>query len=141
MSAATTPTSAPAPTGDRRFPPVAWMTTGALAFVVIGGILMASYAPRKAPLGIAGGLLGLAVLLLLAVVVTFARLRDFAWPTFAKVFKWALLAYVIEAAMIEFSFVRNHTSGASLQIVTGMLVVFAVSVPTTIAFTVARYAD
>jgi len=108
---------------------------------VIGGIVMASYAPRKAPLGVAGGLLGLAVLLLLAVVVVFTRVRDFAWPTFAKVFKWALLAYVIEAGMIEFSFVRNHTSGTSLQIVTGMLVIFAVSVPTTIAFTAARFAD
>jgi len=131
----------PLPSGDRHFPPVAWMTTGALALVVIGGIVMASYAPRKAPLGVAGGLLGLAVLLLLAVVVVFTRVRDFAWPTFAKVFKWALLAYVIEAGMIEFSFVRNHTSGTSLQIVTGMLVIFAVSVPTTIAFTAARFAD
>ena len=131
----------PPPSGDRHFPPVAWMTTGALALVVIGGIVMASYAPRKAPLGVAGGLLGLAVLLLLAVVVVFTRVRDFAWPTFAKVFKWALLAYIVEAGMIEFSFVRNHTSGTSLEIVTGMLVVFAVCVPTTIAFTVARYAD
>lgn len=129
------------PSGDRRFPPVAWLSTGALVAVVVGGILMASYAPRKAPLGVAAGFLGLAVLLLLVVVVIFARLRDFAWPTFAKVFKWALLAYIVEAGMIEFAFVRNHTSGTSLEIVTGMLVVFAVCVPTTIAFTVARYAD
>jgi len=129
------------PTGDRRFPPVAWLSTGALVAVIVGGILMASYAPRKAPLGVTAGLLGLAVLLLLAIVVIFSRLRDFAWPTFTKVFKWALLAYIVEAGMIEFSFVRNHTSGTSLEIVTGMLVVFAVCVPTTIAFTVARYAD
>jgi hypothetical protein len=43
--------------------------------------------------------------------------------------------------MIEFSFIRNHTSGASLVIVSGMLVVFGVSVPTTIAFTAARFAE
>ena len=51
------------------------------------------------------------------------------------------MAYVLEAALIEFSFVRNHTSGSSLDIVSAMLVIFGVSVPTTIAFTVARYAD
>ncbi len=135
MSAAHTPE------GDRPFPPIAWLSTGALASVVVGGILMASYAPRRAPLGVAGALLGVAVLLLLVVVVIFSRLRDFAWSTFATVFKWALLAYVIEAGMIEFAFVRGHTSGTSLAIVTGMLVVFGVSVPTTIAFTVARYAE
>jgi hypothetical protein len=129
------------PSGDRPFPPVAWLTTGALALVVVGGIVMSSYAPRRAPLGLAVGLLGLAVVLLLVVVVIFARLKDFAWSTFALVFKWALLAYVIEAGMIEFSFVRNHISGASLEIVSGMLVVFGVSVPTTIAFTAARFAE
>jgi len=126
---------------DRRFAPVAWLSTGALATVIIGGILMASYAPRRAPLGLAAALLGLAAALLVAIVVIFARLRDFAWATFTKVFKWALLAYIVEAGMIEFSFIRNHTSGSSLAIVTGMLVVFAVSVPTTIAFTAARYAQ
>lgn len=135
MSASTTPSD------DRPFPPVAWLTTGALALVVVGGIVMASYAPRRAPLGLAVGLLGLAMALLIVVVVIFARLKDFAWSTFALVFKWALLAYVIEAGMIEFSFVRNHTSGSSLVIVSGMLVVFGVSVPTTIAFTAARFAE
>jgi hypothetical protein len=127
--------------GERSFPPVAWLSTAALAAVIVGGIVMASYAPRTAPLGLAGALLALAVVLLLVVVVIFVRLQDFAWSTFATVFKWALLAYVIEAGVIEFAFVRAHTSGASLAIVTGMLVVFGVSVPTTIAFTTARYAD
>jgi hypothetical protein len=128
------------PSGERPLPPVAWLTTGALALVVIGGVLMASYAPRRAPLGVAAGLLGAAVLVLISVIAIFSRLKDFAWATFTRVFKWALLAYVVEAGMIEFTFVRDHTSGASLSIVTGMLVVFGVSVPTTIAFTVARYA-
>lgn len=126
---------------ERSFPPIAWLSTGALVVVIVGGITMASYAPRRPPLGLAGGLLTLALILLAAVAVILARVRDFAWATFTTVFKWALLAYVVEAGVIEFSFVRNHTSGTALAIVTGMLVVFAVSVPTTIAFTVARYAD
>ena len=43
--------------------------------------------------------------------------------------------------MIEFAFVHDHTRGSSLVIVTLMLVIFASSVPTTIAFTVARFAE
>ncbi len=134
--------SATAPaSGERRLPPVAVLATGSLAAVVVGGIVMASYAPRHAPLVVAGGLLGLGVVLMGVALVLLSRIRDFAWATFTKVFKWGLVAYVLEAALIEFSFVRNHTSGSSLDIVSAMLVIFGVSVPTTIAFTVARYAD
>ena len=43
-----------------------WLTGGALFLVVIGGILMASYAPRKAPLGIATTLILGDVLLMVA---------------------------------------------------------------------------
>ena len=126
---------------ERHWPPIAWLSTGALVAVIVGGIVMASYAPRRPPLGLAGALLALALVLLVVVGVVLARLERFSWATFVTVFKWALLAYVIEAGVIEFAFVRDHTSGTALAIVTGMLVVFAVSVPTTIAFTVARYAD
>jgi hypothetical protein len=128
-------------TKERRLPPVAALATGALASVVVGGIVMASYAPRRAPLGLAGGLLGLGVVLMAVAVALLSRIKNFAWATFVTVFKWGLLAYVIEAALIEFAFVRNHTSGSSLDIVSAMLVIFGVSVPVTIAFTVARYAD
>lgn len=126
---------------ERPIAPVAWLSTGALTLVVVGGIVMASYAPRRPPLALAAGLLGVAVVLLLMAAMMLVRQKAFARKTFAIVFKWALLAYVIEAGMIEFSFIRNHTSGAPLMVVSGMLVVFGVSVPTTIAFTVARFAD
>jgi hypothetical protein len=43
------------------------------------------------------------------------------------------------AAMIEYVFLRNHTSGGPLVLMTLSLVVFAVNVPVLIAFTVARY--
>jgi hypothetical protein len=109
--------------------------------VIVGGILMASYAPRKAPLGVAAVLLVVGALLLLAAGVLLVSLKDFSRTTFVKVFKWAIFADLVTAAMIEFAFVRDHTHGASLLVVTCMLVVFTLSVPTTIAFTVARYAD
>jgi hypothetical protein len=122
-------------------PPVGWLSTSALGLVVVGGILLASYAPRVAPLSLATALLCGAIVLLVLAGALLARIKDFAWATFANVFKWALLAYVITSGMIEFAFVHDHTRGSSLVLVTLMLVVFALSVPTTIAFTVARFAD
>jgi hypothetical protein len=128
-------------TGDRPFPPIGWFSSAALALVIVGGILLASYAPRVAPLALATGLLVGALALLVIAAALLFRLKDFAWKTFGVVFKWSLLAYVITSGMIEFAFVHDHTRGSSLVIVSLMLVVFALSVPTTIAFTVARYAD
>lgn len=125
----------------RSVPPVAWLSSGALALVIIGGILLASYAPRKAPLAVATGLLVAGALLLGLAGVLLARLKDFPFRTFFLVFKWAIFADLITAAMIEFAFVRDHTRGASMVIVTGMLIVFTLTVPTNIAFTVARYAN
>jgi len=126
---------------DRTFPPIGWLSTAALGLVIVGGILMASYAPRLAPLGLAEGLLVAGAVLLGTAVFLLVRLREFAWRTFRTVFQWALLAYVITAGMIEFAFVRDHTRGTSLIVVTLMLVIFALSVPLTIAFTVARFAQ
>lgn len=103
--------------------------------------MLASYAPQVAPLGVATALLCGAIVLLLLAGVLLARIKDFAWETFANVFKWALLAYFITAGMIEFAFVHDHTRGSALLVVTLMLVVFALSVPTIIAFTVARFVD
>jgi hypothetical protein len=90
---------------------------------------------------VATGLLVAGALLLASAGILLVRLRDFSHKTFMKVFKWAIFADLVTAAMIEFAFVRDHTRGASLVIVSWMLVVFTLSVPTTIAFTVARYAD
>jgi hypothetical protein len=124
---------------SRRFPPVAQIAVASLGLVVIGGILMASYVPRRPALGLPSVLLATSALLLIADVIVLARLRDFSWGTFFLVARWALLAYVISAGMIEFAFVRNHTRGAPLTVVTLMLVIFAVDVPLIIAYTVARY--
>lgn len=133
--------SGPIESTDRAVPPVGWLTTTALALVVIGGIVLASYAPRVAPLGWATALLCAAGVALVTALILLVRIPSFAWPTFSRVFRLALLAYAIASGMIEFAFVHDHTRGASLVLVTLMLVVFALSVPLTIAFTVARYAD
>jgi hypothetical protein len=130
-----------APPRIRRFPPVAELATGSLALTVIGGIVMASYVPRRPPLGLPVALAVVSALLLLVGVGMVARLREFAWDRFFLVLRWALLAYVISAGMIGFAFIRNHVSGAPLAVVMVMLVIFAADVPLIIAFTVARYSS
>jgi hypothetical protein len=130
-----------APRERRTFPPIVPIAVLSLICVVAGGIILASYVPRRPPLGVPIALLVLSVLFLLAALVLLARIREFAWRRFFQVGGWALLAYVISSGMIEFAFVRNHTRGAPLVVVTAMLVVFALDVPLNIAFTVARYQD
>jgi hypothetical protein len=120
---------------------VAELATVSLALVVVGGILMASYVPRRPPLGLPATLAGVAAVLLLVSVLLLSRLRDFAWDRFATVVRWALLAYVISAAMIGFAFIRDHTRGGPLALVLVMLVIFAADVPLIIGFTVARYSS
>ena len=131
----------PAPTIQRRFPPVAELTICSLALVVIGGILLASYAPRRPPLGVPTALAVISAALLLTSAYLLSRLQMFAWERFFLVFRWALLAYVISAGMIGFAFIHDHTRGASLVLLLVMLVIFALDVPLIIAFTVARYAS
>lgn len=126
---------------ERALPPVGWLSTFALGCVIVGGILIASSAPRRASLGVPTVLLVVAWLAMAVALVALARVEGFAWPTFGRIFRWALLAYVVMAGMIEFAFVHGHTRGVTLTEVTLMLVIFALSVPTNIAFTSARYAD
>jgi hypothetical protein len=125
----------------RRFPPVAALTVGSLALIVVGGILMASYVPRRPPLGVPTALAAVSAALALASVFLLARLEQFAWDRFFLVFRWGLLAYAVSAGMIGFAFVRDHTRGAPLVLVLVMLVIYALDVPVVIAFTVARYSS
>ena len=114
--------SAPVAT-DQSSPPIAWLSCGALALVVVGGIWMASYALRRPSLSIATTFFSVAVLLSLSVVIFLVCLKDFVWRVFVMVFKWALLAYVIKAEITEFSFVRNYVNGSAMEISKGMSVV------------------
>ena len=126
---------------EQQFPKAVETVTVSLAAVVVGGVWLGSHAPRRPPLALPTILLIVAAALLIAGVFMVTRVASFSWDTFVRVGRWALLAYIIAAGMIEFAFVRNHTRGAPLAVVTGMLVVFALDVPFIIATTVARYDD
>jgi hypothetical protein len=139
MSAAAPAGAADATTAERRFPPVAEAGVAALGLIVIGGIYMASYAPRRAPLVLPVILAVASAVLVLADLVVLSRTKDFAWDKFFLVGRWTLLSYVIAAGLIEFAFVKDHTRGGPLVVITAMLVLFAVIVPLIISFTVARY--
>jgi hypothetical protein len=126
---------------ERRLPPVTEIGMASLALIVAGGIYLAAHLPRHVPLGPAVALLAASACLLAANYALLLRVRDFAWDRFVEVGKWALLAYAVTAGMIEYVFVRNQVRGGVLVILTLSIVVYAVHVPTLIAFTVARYAE
>ena len=121
------------------YPPAAELATVSLALVVVGGVFMAAYFPTRPPLTLPIALVAASAALLGSAIVLLVRWRGFAWAAFSLVVRWALVAYVISAGMIEFSFVRNHAAGGPLLVVSAMLVLFAVDVPVIIAVTVARY--
>jgi uncharacterized membrane protein YoaK (UPF0700 family) len=126
---------------SRPFPKAVEAVVLSLACVVVGGVWLGSHAPRRPPLALPTVLLIVSAVLFIAAVVMITRVSWFSWNTFVRVGRWALLAYVIAAGMIEYAFVRNHTRGTPLLVVTGMLIMFAVDVPFIIATTVARYQD
>ncbi len=125
---------------ERRYPPFTQLGMLSLALIVIGGIYLASHLPQHVPLGPAIALLIASAAVLAVNLASLRRVKDFAWERFFYVAKWALLAYAITAGMIEYAFLRDQVSGAPLVILTLSLIVYAVQVPTLIAFTVARYA-
>jgi len=131
--------SEPTESLSRRLPPVAELTVASLVLVVVGGIFMASYFPHRPPLAVPISLFIASGIFVVVGMVMLSRAHDFAWQTFTLVGRWALLAYVLQAGMIEYAFVRNHASGAPLVVVSLLLLLFAVDPPLIISFTVARY--
>jgi hypothetical protein len=126
---------------ERRLPPVTQLGMLSLALVLAGGIYLSAHLPRHVSLGPALVLLCASAVLLAINLLLLARVRGFAWRRFFEVARWTLLAYALVAGMIEYVFLRNHTSGGPLVVLTLSLVLFAVQVPVLISFTVARYAD
>lgn len=124
---------------ERRLPPVTQVGMASLALIVAGGIYLSAHLPQHVPLTPAIILLGASALLLAGNLASLARVPGFAWGRFFEIARWALLAYVITAGMIEYAFLRNHLHGGALVILTLSLAVYAVHVPMLIAFTVARY--
>jgi hypothetical protein len=124
---------------ERTLPPVTELAMTSLALIIVGGIYLASHLPQHVPLTPAIVLLAASTLILLVNLVLLARVKDFAWNRFFTVGKWALLAYAITAALIEFAFLRDGLSGGPLVVLTLSIMVYAVHVPVLIAFTVAQY--
>ncbi len=120
-------------------PPVTEMAIGTMALIIIGAIDIVARMPRHVSLIIPGILLVAAVMLLAANVVALTRVRQFAWKTFFMVGRYALLAYVVIAGMLELVFVLDHTPGRILITLTLMLLVYAVDIPLLFAFSVARH--
>jgi hypothetical protein len=120
-------------------PPVARLATVTLALAIIGGIYMAAGYDHSTSLVPPVVLASVAAAVLLVNVVLLARIKEFDWATFFRVFGWALIAYVVIAGILEFVFVYDHTPAKELALFTVMLVMFAVDVPLLLAFSVARY--
>lgn len=134
----------PAPPADGAdavgMPPVTQLGMLSLALVLAAGVYLSAHLPEHVSLGPAVALLAASAVVLVGNVLALARVDGFAWRRLFEVGRWALLAYTVIAAMIEYVFLRNHTSGGPLVVLTLSLVVFAVNVPLLIGFTVARYA-
>lgn len=130
---------APGVPDQSSLPPVTALSITTLVLVLVGGIYLAAYLPRHAPLGPAVGLVAAAAVVMAGNVVGVARTRPFPWATFRQVAGWALLAYLVIAGILEFVFVHDGTRGAMLTLMTAMLAVFAVDVPLLLGFSVARY--
>jgi hypothetical protein len=124
---------------DDRYPPFTQLGMLSLALIVAGGIYLSSHLPEHVPLGPAVALLAASTVVLAFNMLLLSRVPGFAWPRFFQVAKWALLAYLVTAGLIEYAFLRNHVSGGPLVILTLSLAVYALQVPTLIGFTVARY--
>ena len=120
-------------------PPIPAVCVASMALVLTGGIYLAAYLPRRAPLGPAVALVAAAGAALLAAIALVAGLRRFAWDTFFTVAKWALLAYAVIAGVLEYVFVYDGTRGTMLVLLTVSLVVFAVDIPVLFGFSVARF--
>ena len=123
---------------ERRLPPVTQIGMTSLALIVAGGIYLSAHLPHHVPLGPAVALLAASVLLLAGNLLSLTRVSGFPWGRFFDVAKWALIAYLIIAGMIEYAFLRDHLSGGPLVVLSLSLLVFAVHVPILIGFTVAR---
>ena len=126
---------------ERRLPPVAELIVASLALMLSGGVYLAAHLPHPPPLAPAVGLLAAGGALTVVALALLAGIRPFAWGRFLRVGRWALLAYVVLAGLLGFVFVFDHTTGTTLAVVVLTLVVFALDVPTVIAFTVARYEE
>ena len=120
-------------------PPVARLATLTLALVVAGGIYMAAQIGHPATLVPPVVLAIAAGLVLLVNLALLARIKAFAWNKFFQVFRWASVAYLVIAGILEYVFIYDHTPASQLTLFSVMLTMFAIDVPLLLGFSVARY--
>ncbi len=127
---------------ERRLPPVTQIGMASLALIVAGGHLPVRASPPPCSARPGGRPAGRSRCCCSRATSWRSRsCRTSRWRRFFAVAKWTLLAYVIIAGMIEYSFLRDHIRGGVLVVLTLSLVVFAVHVPVLVGFTVARFAE
>lgn len=126
---------------ERTLPPVAELLVVSIALMMVGGIYLAAQLPGHPSLAAPVGLVVAGGAMTVTGVTLLWRIRPFAWSTFFLVMRWALLAYLVIAGMIEFVFIRDSAPGTTLAVLSVALFFFAVDVPTILAFTVAKFAS
>ncbi|MGC8473117.1 MAG: hypothetical protein ACP5PW_01740, partial [Candidatus Dormibacteria bacterium] len=119
--------------------PVAELTVGSLALMLVGGVYIGAHLPGEVPLLVPAALLLVGGVLTAAALGLMVRIPDFARGTFLQVARWALLAYLVIAGLLAYVFIRDGARGSMLLVLGATLFLFAVDVPTVMAFTVARY--
>ena len=126
---------------DTELPPVTQIAIVSFALIVASGIWIVSHLPKHVPLAPSFVLIALSALLLVGNVVALRHVDGFDWTRFLAVAKWALLAYVVLAGLVEYAFVKDGTRGGALVVLTLSLAIFAIHVPLLIGYTVARYPE
>ncbi|MGB3411044.1 MAG: hypothetical protein WBA45_07580 [Microthrixaceae bacterium] len=135
----TATTTTPTRPFERKVPPVIPVAMLGLTLAIVAGILVIAQIGEEPALTLPTIFVAGAVLLEIIAIIMAATIRPFAWAQFAVVFRWALLAYVLQSSIIEWSFIINDVPGRPLAVLTVGIVVFATVVPVMIAFTAARY--
>jgi len=124
---------------EQRQPPIIQLGVASMVLIVAAGITLVSHLPNAVPLAVPWILLAASAAALVANAFLLTRIEGFAWARFTTVAKWTLAAYTVTAGMLEYTFIRNHTSGGPLVVLTLSLVVYAINVPVLVAYTVAHY--
>jgi hypothetical protein len=120
-------------------PPATPLGMVSIGLVAAGVIDLAAYLPKRAPL-LPPALLAAAAVAVLAVnVALILRQPGLARWRFRQVAGWMLLVYLVVAGMLEFTFLRDHTHGAVLALMTLLLATFTANVPVLAGYTVARF--
>ena len=120
-------------------PPVTELGMLSIGLVAAGVIYLAAYLPKRAPLLPPVILLAAAVAVLAVNLALILRRPGFAQWRFRQVAGWMLLVYLVVAGMLEFTFLRDHTHGSILVVMTLLLATFTLNVPVLAAYTVARF--